>query len=167
MIILGAWLVLTRDNRHRMRVHLLIELYIGEVMIQIAVASLVSANMRDHVSEAGVAVKLVVLDSLIRRSQVVPVLQVALVDLLQKHSVSVHGLLFKIADQSMARGWSDHVHQEVEVEEASLAQSDDQSVQDPWVAHLEEEEEVHALIFGLLKQMMDPAVVTLERSQAS
>ena len=64
----------------------------------------------------------------------------------------------------MARRRSDHVHQEVEIEETSLAKGDDQSVQDSWVSHLEEKEEMHTLVLSLLKQVMDPAVVALERS---
>jgi len=67
----------------------------------------------------------------------------------------------------MACGRSDHVGQEVGVEEDALANGDDQPVEDAGVPQLQEEEKVHTLILSLLEQVMDPAMVTLKSTQAA
>lgn len=50
-------------------------------------------------------------------------------------------------------------------EEADLAEQHQASEDEAWLTQLQESEQVHALIFGLLQQRVDPAVVTPHTAQ--
>ena len=127
----------------------------------------ISPHMRNHLSKTSVVAELVVLASFIGRPHLRPVRQVAFIDLVQDDRVGVHGLLLKVADVAMARRGHQHIREEVRIEEHSLADCNTKSVQDSWVSKLEEKEQVHALVLCLLQQVMNPAMVTLQRPQAS
>ena len=135
-------------------------------MVQVTVAGFVGAHVGDHLPERCVLFQLVILDCFLRRLHLLPVNEVAFVDLFEQDRIRMHGLFFEIADEPMAGRGSDHVGQKVRVEEDALGQSDNQSVNDSRISQLQEEEQVHALVLCLLKQVVDPAVVTLEGSQA-
>lgn len=140
---------------------------VGKVMVQISVAGLVGTHVRDHVPKGRVRWQLIVLDSLGGCWHVFPVIQFAVVDLLQEDSVGVHCLLLEVANKSMARRWRNHVRQEVPIEKDSLCCGDHESVEDPWVAQSQEKEEVHTFVLRLLQQVVDPAVVALQGSQTA
>ena len=142
-------------------------LQISEMMIQVSVTGLVCADVQDHISESGVLFHMVILDGLIGSPHLLPHLQIAIVDLLEHHRVGVHGLFFKIAHKPVAKRRRQHVGQEVGVEENTLATSDQHSVDNARVPQLQEEKQVHAFILCLLEQMMNPSVVSLQRSQTA
>mmetsp|Transcript_1575 Transcript_1575/g.2183 ORF Transcript_1575/g.2183 Transcript_1575/m.2183 type:complete len:252 (-) Transcript_1575:39-794(-) len=137
------------------------------MVIQVAMAGLIGANVSHHVAETRILVQLVILDGLLACLHVLPMRQITLVHLLEQDSVGVDGLLLEVANVAMAGRWSDHICQEVGIEEEALAESDEQSVEDSRIPELQEEEKVHALVLSLLQQVVDPAVVALERPQAA
>ena len=135
---------------------------VGEVVIQVPMASLISAHMSDHVSEGGIRGQVVILDGLLGCLHALPVGKVALVDLLKQHCVRVNCLFLQVANESMAVGGRQKICNEVGIEEDSLRRSNHQAIQDAWVPQLQEKEQVHALVLSLLEQMVDPAMVAFQ-----
>ena len=79
----------------------------------------------------------------------------------------MHSLLFKVADKSVTFGRGQHIGEEVGIEEEALGHGNRQPEEYSRVSQFEEEEEVHALVLCLLKQMMNPAVITFECPKTS
>lgn len=74
----------------------------------------------------------------------------------------MHGLLLKVPDEAVANLGADEVCDKHGVEVDAL-RADDEYLHEPArLAHLEEGQEVHALVVRLLEQRLDPAVVALQ-----
>jgi len=67
----------------------------------------------------------------------------------------------------MARRWREQIGQEIGIEEDCLGSCDKDSVYYARISEPQKEEQVHAFILRLLKQMMNPAVVALQSSQTA
>ena len=67
----------------------------------------------------------------------------------------------------MAESWGDKVHGEVNVEQKNLSSRNESTEDEAWFAQVIKEEQMHAFIFGLFKQMVNPAVVVFAASQTS
>ena len=57
--------------------------------------------------------------------------------------------------------WGDEVAGNEGVEEDALAAEDHEAHEPAWFGHLQEGEEVHALVVGLFEERLDPAIVSL------
>ena len=68
---------------------------------------------------------------------------------------------------SMAKFRTYQVGEEEEVEEHSLTQKHHPAEGWPWLLHLQERQQMHALILRLLQQCMNPAVVALHTTKTS
>ena len=79
----------------------------------------------------------------------------------------MHSLLFKVADKSVTFGRGQHIGEEVGIEEDALGHSNRQPEEYARVSQFKEEKEVHALVLCLLKQMMNPAVITFKCPKTS
>ena len=135
---------------------------VSKMVIKVPVASLVSTHMSHHVSEGGIWGQVVILDGLLGCLHALPMGKIALVDLLKQHCIRVNCLFLQIANEAMAVGRGQKICNEVGIEEHSLRCSNHQAIQDAWVSELQEEEQMHALVLGLLEQMVDPAMVALQ-----
>ena len=79
----------------------------------------------------------------------------------------MHCLLFNVADESVTEGWRYKICERVELHKEELRKANGGTQEDAWVAQVKEDKQVHALIFCLLKKVMNPAVISLERAQTS
>lgn len=138
-------------DRHVQMVDLRVRWNARKVVIELAMASLICPNAQDDVPEHRIIFQVVVLLGLAVGLQLCPVLKLALVQLIEENGVGVNGLLLEVSDKSVAHGWRHHVSKEVEVEEDALSCRDHQPEDDSWISHLEEEEQMHALVLRLLQ----------------
>lgn len=76
----------------------------------------------------------------------------------------MHGLFFEVAHESVREFRCGQIHKEVHIEKYGLGCRDRESGKYTRVPHAQENEEVHSLVFGLLEQVMDPAIVLFESS---
>ena len=88
-------------------IYFTVERLVSEMMVQISMAGLIGSNVCNHVSEAGIFMKLIVLYSFLISFHFKPVLQsrVFSVQLFEQDCISVNSLLLEVADPAMACGW--------------------------------------------------------------
>ena len=92
----------------------------GEPVVDIAVDRLIGAHREQHVSHRGLWPELVVVDGDLWGLHVFPTWQLAVVQLLNKHGVSVDRLFLQEAHQAVAEPRGDQVAKEVEIPEDDL-----------------------------------------------
>lgn len=78
--------------------------------------------------------------------------------------VGVNGLLLKVADETVHDLGRQQVGDEKAVEEDSLCAKDHGLHEPARLAHLHEDEQVHALVEGLLEECLNPSIVALQAS---
>ena len=92
-----------------------------------------------------------------RKVRVGPLLEMAGLDLADDVRIGVHGLLLEVADEAVAGARRQQVGEEEAVEEDALRAQDHHLHEPPGLRQLEEGEQVHALVEGLLEERLDPA----------
>lgn len=75
------------------------------------------------------------------------------------HGVGVHGLLLDVADEAVASLGADEVRQEEGVVHDPLGDHHRETEDGAGLLELEEGQQVHPLVLGLLQQRVDPPVV--------
>ena len=91
-----------------------------------------------------------------------PLLEAAMIELKQATGISVNSLLLEVANEAVANLGGEEVRDEHGVVEDALGTEDDESHEPARLVHLEEGEEMHSLVVGLLEEGLDPALVRLE-----
>ena len=141
---------------------------IGEVVIQVSMASLVCSYCSQHVSNFVIARwKHVVLYCVARSWHVRPGWKSTFINCLKQESVSVYSLLFQVANPAVTPSWPEQIHQEIPIRNTYLRESKHNSERNSRVTHGQKQEEVHSLILGLLEEVMDPTVISLKCSETS
>lgn len=99
-----------------------------------------------------------VLDSHLRSLQILPLREVAFVEIIDCFGVGDDSLLFQVSDESMTDLWRDHVGEREAAEEHALRTEDHESHKGAWLGEFEECQQMHALVVGLLKECLDPGL---------
>lgn len=97
----------------------------------------------------------------LRCLQLLPLRQVAVVEIIDRLGVGDHGLFFEVPNEPMADLRGDHVGQREAAEEYALCAEDHEPHQGTWFGELEECEQVHALVVGFFEEGFDPDGVFL------
>jgi len=67
----------------------------------------------------------------------------------------------------MAKRWGDHITKEKTIKENTLCCCNHNAEYYTWVSLFEEEEQVHALVFCFLEQMVNPSIVSFKGTKTS
>ena len=135
-------------------------------MVHLSVAGFISSDGQDHISHYSILRQLVVVDGFLGGSHIGPSRYLSIINCFEHHCVGVNCFFLKITNKSVAVSGTYAVKEEVSVEKDALRQSDQNSKRNSRVFLLQKEEQMHAFVFRFLKQMVNPAVVTLKGAQA-
>lgn len=148
---------------------ILVLLQVRQGVVDLSVLSLVCSDVQQEVLHGPVALwDVPVVDCEVRDGElgVGPLRELPGLEVLDGEGVGEHGLLLEVADEAVAGARGHEVGEEHAVEEDALGAEDHEFHEPAGLGHLEECEEVHALVVGLLQQRLDPAVVPLHPSEA-
>ena len=120
------------------------------------VAGFVGAHCNDDVRQPGIRRQVPVLDRTLWRGHV---LVAAGLDLGEVFRVADHRFLFEIAHDPMRRARGDQIQHEEQVVEDALGKDDQPALEAGRLCNLDEGQQVHALVLGLVQQHADPAFV--------
>lgn len=137
-------------------------------MVDFSVLCFVGPNVQQQVLHGPVAFgHLPVVDGQIRNAElgIGPLGQLPSLEVGDGERVRQHGLFFQVAHEAMAGARGDEVGEEHGVEEDALGAQDHDLHEPAGLGHLEEGEQVHALVVRLFEQRLDPAVVALHPAQ--
>mmetsp|Transcript_65098 Transcript_65098/g.155445 ORF Transcript_65098/g.155445 Transcript_65098/m.155445 type:complete len:307 (+) Transcript_65098:542-1462(+) len=143
----------------------LVRLQIGEEVICVAMTSFVCSNLQKDVAHHGFFGKIVVLARKEWSLHVGKHWKLVSVDGIDKLGVSDDSLLLEVADKTMTVSGADEVHQTVPSEKHPLTCNDNSPEDRPRTSQIQCDQEMHALIFGLCKQGMYPAVISAHETQ--
>mmetsp|Transcript_55326 Transcript_55326/g.135504 ORF Transcript_55326/g.135504 Transcript_55326/m.135504 type:complete len:349 (+) Transcript_55326:279-1325(+) len=144
---------------------LLVELERREGVVHVAVVGLVGAHGQDEVAHRGVLAQLPVVDADGRRRGGLPLPEAPVVDGLEDPRVRVHGLLLEVPHEAVADVRVHEVGQEEGGHEEALRHHDGRPEHRPGLLQLDEGQQVHPLVLGLLEQRVDPPVVPVHPPQ--
>lgn len=162
---LGLFLFLSDLNN--VRLDIVPSINVSKVMVGLSMSGFISSNCQNYFSHLCVILQAVVLSGFLWSLHLIPIGQFAVVNLLQDLGIGVNGFFLEVTNESVAHFRSNQVGKEVGIEKDTLPDSNSESHRDSRIPHSQEEEQVHALILSLLKQVMDPTMVTLESSKAT
>ncbi len=131
-------------------------------MVHVAVGALIGAHGDDDVAQGRVRVELPVVDGDLGRRDVGVAARIHFGEILR---VGEDGLLLEIADHAVRRALVHRVEQAVADQEAELRDQDHGALQPVGLGDLDEGHQVHALVFGLVEQGADPALVVTHLAQ--
>ena len=142
--------------RHvRVGVALLVE--VAQRVVDLAVLGLVGAHVQQQVAHRALALgHLPVLDGDLGRGHVLPLGQLARLQVVDGPRVRDDRLLLQVPHEAVAGARRDEVRQEEAVEEDALRAQDHQPHEPARLGELHEGEEVHALVVGLFEEGFDP-----------
>ena len=133
-------------------------------VIDIAMMRFVGAHDEDHVAQCGVGRKFPIVD---RNGRCGHVRRATFIDFLKIERVAEHRLFFKIADDAVCSPRRHKVKQEKANIENPLREHHDQPLKKRGLRNLHKRHQMHALVFGLLHQCTNPAIVIDHAAQAS
>lgn len=139
----------------RIRIRLLVQ--IAQRVVDLAVLGLVRSDIQQQIAHAALALGHVpVADGNLGGLEVLPLGQLAGVDVGDGERVGEDGLLLEVADEAVAGARGNEVGEEHAVEKDTLGAEDHKAHKGAWGGHFEEGEEVHAFVVGFFEESFDP-----------
>mmetsp|Transcript_34096 Transcript_34096/g.88482 ORF Transcript_34096/g.88482 Transcript_34096/m.88482 type:complete len:306 (-) Transcript_34096:283-1200(-) len=135
-------------------------------MVHVAVASLIGADGKDHVQNGGPLLEPPVHLGDLWGLLLMPLRNFRCLQVLSQVGVRLHSLLFEVTHSRVACLGEEDVQEHVRIEHDALPKKHHSTEKGARLAHLEERQQVHALVLRLLQQGVDPAVVALHPAQA-
>lgn len=160
----GAWPARVLVLGHvRVRVGLLVQ--VAQGVVDLTVLGLVRAHVQQQVAHRPLALgHLPVLDSDLRSGHVLPLGQLAGLEVVDGTGVGDDGLLLEVGHEAVAGAGRDQVREEEAIEEDALRAQDHQAHEPARFGELHEGKEVHAFVVGFFEEGFDPAVFWVPRS---
>mmetsp|Transcript_7670 Transcript_7670/g.18992 ORF Transcript_7670/g.18992 Transcript_7670/m.18992 type:complete len:318 (-) Transcript_7670:44-997(-) len=137
----------------------------GEMVIGVPVRSFVGPDAGEHVAEHGRWRQVVVLSGEPRCFHVAEHGEMTIVNFFKELCVSVYSFFLEVADETMAITRADQVHWKVKRQESELPGNDRCPENGPRRPQLQRNKQMHALVFGLREQRVNPAVVPAHQPQ--
>lgn len=135
---------------------------VTERVIDLTVLGFVGTDVKQQVTHCSMALRHVpVLDGDVWCLHLLEHWKLAAVNVRDGPRVSEDSFFFQIADEAMAGAWRDEVRDEEGVEPYTLRAEHHETHEPARLSHLEECEQMHALVVRLLEQRLDPAIVAL------
>ena len=130
-------------------VSLIVFFQVSEVVIGFAMADFIGADSENHFPEGGIRIHHVIFNCCRWRFLCGELWQLAPINLFDELSVSMHSLLFQVANKPVAEARRDQIHHEVDVSEKKLCRNNTESESITWPTLLIKEKQMHPFIFCL------------------
>ena len=148
-------------------VRIAVLLQVAKRVVHLAVLGLVGANVQQQVSHGPLVLRHVpIFNGDLGCRELLPARQLPGIEVADGLGVGPDRLLLQVPDEAMTDLWRQEVGQEHAVVEDPLGSEDHEFHEPARLGHLHEGEQMHSLIVCLLQERLDPAVVSLQPSQA-
>mmetsp|Transcript_34099 Transcript_34099/g.106757 ORF Transcript_34099/g.106757 Transcript_34099/m.106757 type:complete len:230 (+) Transcript_34099:298-987(+) len=138
-----------------------------EGVVDIAVVCLVHAYRKHQIPHRRIRPQVPVVDGNLRGGLGLPVLELAIVDLVDDVGVGLDCLLLEVPDKAMTKARAGDVGDKEEVHKDPLGSNDGCAESVAGLLELDKREQVHALVLSLLEQRVDPSMITIHATKRS